>query len=79
MMKRYDVTDKQLEALKKLIEQYEELSDYFNVETLAEDELASIEKDLAELNRDMKFLVEDIESQEIEQISTRQKYFSNFA
>ncbi|MEG2185478.1 MAG: hypothetical protein RRY12_12425 [Cloacibacillus sp.] len=78
-MKRYDVTDKQLEALKKLIEQYEELSDYFNVETLAEDELASIEKDLAELNRDMKFLVEDIESQEIEQISTRQKYFSNFA
>lgn len=84
-MKKYHLTEKQLEKLKKLHEKYLEapreidnehkemaLADGLD-ETNWQDLAEPIENGLAETNRELKFLIEDIEMQEYGKESAIQK------
>ncbi|KEJ91114.1 hypothetical protein [Synergistes jonesii] len=77
-MKRYIITEKQLDELKKLLERYEEglptrycggsaVDDLEAAQDLIDEMEESVEKDwnsLFETWRDLKFLIEDVEGQE---------------
>lgn len=72
--KRFFVTERQLDELKKLLERYEGMPKEVSLdEDLIADEYipivepmveSSVEAALAEPNRDLKFWIEDVEGQE---------------
>ncbi|KEJ93344.1 hypothetical protein [Synergistes jonesii] len=73
--KRFFVTERQLDELKKLLERYEGMPEEVSLdEDLIADEYipivepmveSSVEAALAEPNRDLKFWIEDVEGQEL--------------
>lgn len=73
--KRFFVTERQLNELKKLLERYEGMPEEVSLdEDLIADEYipivepmveSSVEAALAEPNRDLKFWIEDVEGQEL--------------
>lgn len=76
--KRFFVTERQLDELKKLLERYEGMPEEVSLdEDLIADEYipivepmveSSVEAALAEPNRDLKFWIEDVEGQEPDEL-----------
>lgn len=81
--KRFFVTEKQLNELKKLLERYEGMAKEVSLdEDFIADEYipivvpmveSSVEAALAEPNRDLKFWIEDIEGQEPDELRWRKQ------